>query len=936
MNTMSKPKSNSRFLTWFMALTLSALAAGCGGGGDPILGIGDNVVAPATAPAVTVVAPLPNATAVPINIKIITAAFTKAMNPATLTAASFTLACPAGTPVTGTVAYLAIGNVATLTLPAASNLPINTVCTATVTTGARDTAGNALASNFVWSFTTSAVADTTGPTVTGTINALGTTTVAINTKVGATFSEAMDPSTITNTTFTLLHTLSGTAIAGTLSYSGVNVVFTPSANLNPDTNYTVIIKGGASGVKDLAGNALAGTNTPAGDFAWAWVTAGGADTTAPTVSGTIHTNGQANVAINTKVGATFSEAMDPLTITSANFLLQETATGKSVAGVVSYSGVNAVFIPLINLTPNTNYTVTIKGGVGGVTDSAGNPMSSTFQIGWTTAATADTTGPKVSATSNSIGATNVAINTKVGATFSEGMDPLTITNATFTLLHTLSGTAIAGAVSYSGVNAVFTPSSNLNAGTNYTAIIKGGAGGVKDLAGNALADGNTPAGDYAWAWVTAAGPDITAPTVIGTIHANGATNVAINTKVGATFSEAMDPLTVTNLNFRLQETVSSAAVAGTLSYSGLNALFTPLSNLKPSTNYTVTITGGAGGVRDLAGNPMLSTFQIGWTTAATADTSAPTVTLTNPANLAAGVALNSVVNATFSEAMDPLTITNANFTVAGVTGTVVYDAISRIATFTPASNLSANTTYTATITGAKDLAGNALAAGLVPNPWSFSTGTGLAPGAVALGSAASFGLMATSAITSTGLSVINGDVSLDPGTSMTGFPPGVVNGAVHVNDTVSAQARIDLLTAYNFAKGLPPGTTITAGADLGALYPLGIPPGTYTSGSTMLVSTPLVLDAGGNANAVWVFQIGSSLTTGASISLANGAQAKNVFWVPTLDATVGVGTVFFGSIVSGRDVTAVTGATINGRILAGATTAGTIALQTSTVNVPAP
>ena len=106
------------------------------------------------------------------------------------------------------------------------------------------------------------------------------------------------------------------------------------------------------------------------------------------------------------------------------------------------------------------------------------------------------------------------------------------------------------------------------------------------------------------------------------------------------------------------------------------------------------------------------------------------------------------------------------------------------------------------------------------------------------------------------------------------------------------------------------------------------------AGSSTL--TALVLDAGGNANAVWVFQIGSSLTTTANVSLANGAQAKNVFWVPTLDATIGVGTTFYGTIVSGRDVTAKTGAVINGRILAGATLAGTIALDTNTVNVPAP
>ena len=117
------------------------------------------------------------------------------------------------------------------------------------------------------------------------------------------------------------------------------------------------------------------------------------------------------------------------------------------------------------------------------------------------------------------------------------------------------------------------------------------------------------------------------------------------------------------------------------------------------------------------------------------------------------------------------------------------------------------------------------------------------------------------------------------------------------------------------------------------------PPGTYTSGSTMLVSTPLVLDAQGNANAVWVFQIGSSLTTNAplgNVSLRNGAQAKNVFWVPTAAATVGVGTTFYGTILAGGNATGQTGATINGRMLAGALGAGTVALDTNTVNVPAP
>lgn len=458
--------------------------------------------------------------------------------------------------------------------------------------------------------------------------------------------------------------------------------------------------------------------------------------------------------------------------------------------------------------------------------------------------------------------------------------------------------------------------------------------------------------------------DTTRPRVSLTVPATtnpGPTVVApANAAITATFTEAMTPATITAAGtFTLVNTTAAVTVAGSaVTYDAVSRTlrFKPTASLIVGDLYTATVTTAA---QDLAGNalagnqvalPAASDYV--WTfTASAAELVPPTVTLTSPIDTAVAVALNRSINATFSEAMDQATITTVSFTLQETTGpgpllsgTVVYDPLTKIATFNPTSNLLPNTQYTATVTAvAADMSGNLLVVPAVgglpkPNPWTFTTGTGLAPGAVALGSAATFGIMATSAITSTGNSIINGDVSLDPGTSMTGFPPGIINGSIHVNDTVSAQARNDLLSSYNFAKSLPIGTTISAGADIGStgLYPAGMPPGTYTSGSTMLVSSPLTLDAGGDANAVWVFQIGSSLTTTASVTLANGAQAKNVFWVPTEDATIGVGSIFEGTIISGRDVTAVTGATINGRILAGAITAGTIALQASVVNVPAP
>ena len=215
------------------------------------------------------------------------------------------------------------------------------------------------------------------------------------------------------------------------------------------------------------------------------------------------------------------------------------------------------------------------------------------------------------------------------------------------------------------------------------------------------------------------------------------------------------------------------------------------------------------------------------------------------------------------------------------------------------------------------------------------TVTASVPPAGQLGSASTYGIMASAAITNVPTSQINGNVALEPGAS-NGLLPAEINGVIHINDPISHQAYIDLLAGYNYYAGLPPGTTITAGVDLGALYPLGIAPGTYTSGSTMLVSTPLTLDAGGNVNATWVFQIGSSLTTSASLILVGGAQAKNIFWVCFQDGTVGVNTTFYGTIIAGRDITGKTGAIINGRLLAGALGAGTIALDSNTVNVPAP
>src|SRR5439155_1565222 len=408
--------------------------------------------------------------------------------------------------------------------------------------------------------------------------------------------------------------------------------------------------------------------------------------------------------------------------------------------------------------------------------------------------------------------------------------------------------------------------------------------------------------------------DTTAPTVSFTVPANAATGVAISGKIAAAFSEAMDPLTITPVTFTLKQ--GTTAVAGTVTYAGVTATFTPAGNLAPLTVYTATVTTGA---RDLAGNALATGFSWSFTTGATPDTTPPTVSATVPANGATAVPINQTINATFSEAMDPLTISTASLRVTGpggtaVTGTVAYDVPSKIATLTPVSTLAPNAVYTATMTtGARDLAGNALGANFV---WSFTTAAtpgGQAP--VPLGAATTFAVLAASTVTNTGATIVNGDLGLSPGTAVTGFPPGTINGTIYAGVPAAALAQLDLTAAYNDAAGRTVGAILVAG-NLGGLT---LTPGLYKSTSSLEISSgDLTLDAQGDANAVFIFQMASTLTTTSArqVILSGGARAANVFWQVGSSATLGTGSVFKGNILALASITVTTGAAVEGRLLA--------------------
>ena len=195
-----------------------------------------------------------------------------------------------------------------------------------------------------------------------------------------------------------------------------------------------------------------------------------------------------------------------------------------------------------------------------------------------------------------------------------------------------------------------------------------------------------------------------------------------------------------------------------------------------------------------------------------------------------------------------------------------------------------------------------------------------------LGTSSSFGVLAGSTVTNTGPSVINGDLGLYPGTSISGFPPGLVNGTIHQSDAVAQQAQSDLGIAYNDAAGRAPGAAVS---ELGGSTLVA---GVYTGTALSLTGT-VTLDAQGDPNAVFIFQSASTLITASSamVALTNDAQACNVFWQVGSSATLGTGTTFEGTILAQTSITAQTGTTDSGRLLA---LNGAVTLDNNQITVP--
>ncbi len=908
-----------------------------------------------TQPTVVSTNPANGATGVLIN-QILSASFSKALNPATVNGSTFTLAALGGGTVTGSVSYTATGSVASF-IPTAP-LAYNTQYVATITTGVTDSTGNPMATNYVWSFTTAAQ-----PIVVTTNPVNGATNVPVAQLLTATFSKAMNPATLNIATFKLSGVGIG-SVSGTVTYTAAGSIatFTPVTLLQYSTAYTVTITTGAT---DSTGAPLAA------NYVWSFTTA-----SRPTIISTTPTNGATGVALNQTLTANFSKPMNCATLATpaGSFNL----TGPStipVAGTVTCSGSSATFTSNTTLLTNTVYTATVTTAA---LDSTGNSLP--FNYSWSFRTVPAPNAPTVIATTPANGATATPVNQAVSATFSSAMNSATINASTFTLQ--TGGAAVTGVVTYvaAGSVAIFTPTASLTAGSVYTATVSTGA---QDLSGTGLAS------SYVWSFTTAASPNTTKPTVIATVPLNAATAVPTTQVVSATFSSGMNAGTINSATFLLTGP-GATPVAGQVAYSsvGNTATYTPVAALAPNTLFMATITTGA---TDLSGNALAVNYVWTFTTGASAGSTKPQLVSTTPANSSTGVPLNQVISATFSTAMNPLTISTATFHVTGpgstpVSGTVSYDAINFIASFTPSAPLTASSIYVANITsGATDLTGNSLANTGAQNPWSFTTGTTITPSGVNLGTAALFGgFGGTAGLTNQGIFTVvnNGNLgTTGVSTIVTGFHDntpgcvytetplnvGLVNGSIYtaappptvacpnegtaVTAAIAAKAAADALIAYNALVAFPNGLDVSTcpgcgGGSAGELGNRTLAPGIYKAapGSYAISQGDLTLDAQGNPNAFWVFQMATTLTVGTpsahrNVLLVNGAQPKNVFWqvgtAATVNGILGGGTMQgtiisqAGISVSTAGVVAVT--TINGRLLV---LTGPVTMVNTVVNVP--
>jgi hypothetical protein len=297
----------------------------------------------------------------------------------------------------------------------------------------------------------------------------------VNSTVAVTFSEPLDPASVSEGTFGLVPTNTNVSIPGTrtLDAGGTRILFAPDASISASRQHRIYI---TTGLQDATGNPLQyGTNCY-------FTTGAASDATAPTVAATDPTNARTGVPTNAELSIQMSEPVDTTTVTATSVTLKRGATVLPGALAMLDANRRIRLIPTQLLQPSVVHTLTI----GGLRDTAGNVMAAPVTISFTTGTGADLVSPAVTSTAPVANATGVSTSTAVTAQFSEPMNAITANPATIALFVNTGAVFVPAtfALNAARTTVTLTPSAALAPNTLFRLQIIGGGGGVLDTAGN--------------------------------------------------------------------------------------------------------------------------------------------------------------------------------------------------------------------------------------------------------------------------------------------------------------------------------------------------------------------------------------------------------------------------------------------------------------------
>jgi len=743
------------------------------------------------------------------------------------------------------------------------------------------------------------------PVVVSTIPADKAVNVPLSQIVSATFNEKMDPATINQASFIIQQ--GTTAITGTVAYSGLTATFTPTSPLLPNVLYSGTIK---TLTKDLLGQSLME------DHKWSFTTiaqvtlssnpvAGGTTTGA----GTFAKGASVTVAAIPSAGYAFANwTLDGIPVSTtpnyqfimdgnkalvANFSFQfavalssNPVEGGIITGAGSYTaGANVT----VTATPNTGYTFV------------------NWTEGLTIASTEANYAFQLNASRNLVA--NFVLNTYT----------LTVIALNGTVLKVpLQTTYNHGTV----VNLTATPNSGYNF-TSWTGDASGSSSATTvTMNSNKTVTANFGINTYALT-VTAVNGTVLKVPVQTTYSYGTVVDLTATPNSGYTFAswtgDATGSANTTSVTMNSNKNVTANfnAIAYTLNVTAINGT---VLKVPSKTAYN------SGEIVVLTATPAMGYTFTGWSGDASGSINPVSVTMNGNKNITANfTALPSSFTLNVV-AVNGMVVKNPNLTAYNNGASVQLTASANSGfTFTGWSGDATGNLPTATVimNSNKNVTANFIADVIPP--------VGMLP--IDLSCAEPFAILAGSTIVSTGPSIVNGDMGLSPGSALVGFPPGINNGTIHI-DPVAAAAKLCLTAAYIEGQG----RSLNRISLPGQLGGLTLAPGLYSNSSTTGISGTgangiLTLDAQGDANAVWIFQIGSTFTTdpATSVVLSGGAQAKNIFWIVSSSATLGTTSVLYGNILADQAITLNTGAVLYGRALA---RIAAVTLDASTITKP--